>query len=94
MLDVLKSRYITGLSASWCRKASPIAAPSAIFILMGHATGCDPVVMNDFKYHLEFEDKIIIETYTNKQWRKIKSILRKRWFSKLPRGKNSYASNL
>lgn len=35
MFEVLKSRYITGLSSS-CRKASPLAAPNAIFILVDH----------------------------------------------------------
>lgn len=43
ILDVLKSRYITGLSASSWRKARPFAAPSAIFILMDHGRGSDPV---------------------------------------------------
>jgi hypothetical protein len=42
MLEVLKSRYITGLSASSWRKARPFAAPSAIFILMDHGRGRDP----------------------------------------------------
>ena len=35
MFEDLKSRYITGLSAS-CRKARPFAAPNAIFILVDH----------------------------------------------------------
>lgn len=35
MFEALKSLYITGFSASW-RKAKPLAAPSAIFILVDH----------------------------------------------------------
>lgn len=35
IFGVLKSLYITSLSASW-RKASPLAAPNAIFILVDH----------------------------------------------------------
>lgn len=42
MLEVLKSRYITGLSASSWRKARPLAAPNAIFILIDHGRGKDP----------------------------------------------------
>lgn len=38
MLEVLKSRYMTGFFASW-RKASPFAAPNAIFILIAHERG-------------------------------------------------------
>lgn len=38
MLEVLKSLYITGLSALW-RKARPFAAPSAIIILVDHDNG-------------------------------------------------------
>lgn len=37
MFDALKSRYITGFFASW-RKASPLAAPKAIFILIDHGS--------------------------------------------------------
>lgn len=42
MLDVLKSRKITGISCSW-RKASPFAAPSTIFTLRNHGSGVRPV---------------------------------------------------
>lgn len=35
MFEALKSLYMTGFSASW-RKASPFAAPMAIFILVDH----------------------------------------------------------
>ena len=35
MLDALKSRKMTGFSAS-CKNASPLAAPSATFILIAH----------------------------------------------------------
>lgn len=35
ILEVLKSRYITGLSAP-CKNASPLAAPIAIFNLFPH----------------------------------------------------------
>jgi len=41
-LEVLKSRYITGFSASSCKKAKPLAAPRAIFILMDQGRGKDP----------------------------------------------------
>jgi hypothetical protein len=40
MLDVLKSRYMTGFSAP-CKKASPLAAPIAIFILVPHGNVVD-----------------------------------------------------
>lgn len=46
ILDVLKSRYITGLFASSCRKARPLAAPSAIFTLAAHGRGKDPGTYN------------------------------------------------
>lgn len=35
MFEALKSLYMTGFSASW-RKARPLAAPIAIFILVDH----------------------------------------------------------
>jgi len=41
ILEVLKSRYMTGLTASW-RKASPRAAPSAIFIRVAQDKGIAP----------------------------------------------------
>jgi hypothetical protein len=37
MFEALKSRYMTGFSAS-CRKARPFAAPRAIFILVDHGS--------------------------------------------------------
>lgn len=40
MLEVLKSRYITGFSAP-CKKAKPFAAPIAIFNLVAHANETD-----------------------------------------------------
>ena len=43
ILDVLKSRYITGFSALW-RKASPLAAPRAIAILVAQDNGTDASV--------------------------------------------------
>lgn len=42
MFDVLKSRYITG-SGFPCKKASPFAAPSAIFILLDQGSGMAPL---------------------------------------------------
>jgi len=40
MFEALKSRYITGLSAS-CRKVRPLAAPNAIFILVDHGMAAE-----------------------------------------------------
>lgn len=39
MFDALKSRYITGGSAVSCKYSSPLAAPSAIFILVPQSKG-------------------------------------------------------
>lgn len=45
-LDVLKSRYMTGVSAP-CKKARPLAAPIAIFNLVPHAKDSEiPVIRN------------------------------------------------
>jgi len=38
ILDVLKSGNIIGLEASSCKNARPLAAPIAIFILIGHVS--------------------------------------------------------
>jgi len=40
IFEDLKSRYITGLSDSW-RKARPLAAPRAIFILVDHGNAAE-----------------------------------------------------
>lgn len=45
MLEVLKSRYMTGVSAS-CKKARPLAAPIAILSLVPHGNDKDnPVII-------------------------------------------------
>jgi len=41
ILEVLKSLYMIGFSASSCRNARPFAAPSIIFILLAHERGTD-----------------------------------------------------
>ena len=47
MFEALKSRYITGFSASW-RKPRPFAAPRAIFILVDHGSDTEyPAKPND-----------------------------------------------
>lgn len=49
MFEDLKSRNITGLSAS-CRKARPFAAAKAIFILADHGKGAEyPVKVGLYK---------------------------------------------
>ena len=60
MLEALKSRYITGFSASW-RKARPFAAPSAIFILVDHGS--------DTEYP-EIKNNILISTHIVKIYHK------------------------
>lgn len=49
MLEVLKSRYITGLSAP-CKKARPFAAPMAIFNLVPHGNETDNPINQEFNY--------------------------------------------
>lgn len=53
ILDVLKSLYITGLSISSWRKASPFAASRATLILIDHGSGTVPVLKNYFKKIME-----------------------------------------
>ena len=54
MFEALKSRYMTGFSAS-CKKERPLAAPSAIFILDDHGNETEyPVITNIYIYVLDF----------------------------------------
>lgn len=47
MFEALKSRYMTGFSASW-RKPRPFAASRAIFILVDHGSDTEyPAKPND-----------------------------------------------
>lgn len=53
MFEALKSLYITGFSASW-RKATPFAAPTAIFILVDHGSDTEyPVKSNINPYSVK-----------------------------------------
>lgn len=56
MLEVLKSLYMTGFSAP-CRKASPLAAPIAIFNLVPHGNDIEiPAI-----HSIEVEKKVSTE---------------------------------
>jgi hypothetical protein len=59
MLDALKSRKMTGFSAS-CKNASPLAAPSATFILIAHERAWPWLLPTD-----EFPDKKVDKKKTH-----------------------------
>lgn len=48
MLEALKSLYMTGFSAPW-RKARPLAAPTAIFILDDHGSDAEYPVIPEYR---------------------------------------------
>jgi hypothetical protein len=59
IFEVLKSLYITGLSEPW-RKAKPLAAPSAMLILVDHERGS--VVSEQMHYQRLSDD---VTKYSN-----------------------------
>lgn len=52
IFEALKSRYMTGFSASW-RKARPFAAPSAIFIRVDHGSDTEYPATSTRQYFCE-----------------------------------------
>lgn len=66
ILDVLKSRYITGFSASSWRKARPFAASRAIFILMDQGRGKDPAAKKKKKRITEKSN--VKKIYNSRSW--------------------------